>query len=56
MADEPAAEPGLRCRKCGCRDLRVYYTRRKNGRIVRRRRCRHCGTLTTTTEKQNGTQ
>ncbi len=43
---------GLECRQCGCRDFRVYYTRPKDGTIMRRRRCRHCGALITTFEKE----
>ncbi len=43
---------GLECRKCGCRDFRVKYTRPKAGTIMRRRACRHCGTLITTFEKE----
>ncbi len=43
---------GLVCRRCGCRDFRVYYTRgTRSGTIVRRRVCRHCGTMRTTIEK-----
>jgi len=34
---------GLRCPRCGCRRLRVVYTRRvRNGRIFRCRECRDC--------------
>jgi len=43
---------GLECRKCGCRDWRVYYTRQKEGKIMRRRTCRHCGRFITTYEKE----
>jgi len=43
---------GLCCRKCGCRDLRVIYTRRIGGaRLQRRRECRYCGTRMTTSER-----
>lgn len=42
---------GIECRKCGCRDLRVIYTRHRPKRIVRRRECRHCGKRVTTFEK-----
>lgn len=47
-----AGEPlGLKCRECGCCDLRVYYTRgTKDGRVRRVRKCRHCGTEKTTFE------
>jgi hypothetical protein len=44
---------GLECRKCGCRDFRVYYTRKASGkRIMRRRVCRHCGLMITTFERE----
>ena len=36
-------ERGLICRKCGCRDLRVIYTRERIGGLRRKRRCRNCG-------------
>lgn len=42
---------GLVCRKCGCRDLRVKYTRHRDGSIMRRRVCRNCGRLVTTYER-----
>ncbi len=46
---------GLRCPDCGCRDLRVVYTRqRSHGRVVRCRQCRHCGRRLVTTEKVAG--
>ena len=39
----PPPESGLRCRDCGCRDLRVIYVRRAlGGRTMRRRECRNC--------------
>lgn len=42
---------GICCRTCGCRDLRVVYTRqRPDGKIRRRRECRHCGRRVTTYE------
>jgi DNA-directed RNA polymerase subunit RPC12/RpoP len=34
---------GIKCPRCGCRHLDVYDTRRRNGRVVRKRSCRHCG-------------
>lgn len=44
---------GLVCTKCGCRHFHVLYTRPVvNGRILRRRECRHCGYRVTTYEKQ----
>jgi hypothetical protein len=43
---------GLVCPGCGCRDFRVVYTRPKpDGKILRRRRCRHCGRRITTFER-----
>lgn len=54
-ADDAADDaPGLRCRRCGCRDLRVDWTRRRNGRILRRRICRHCGRPMHTREQELG--
>jgi hypothetical protein len=52
----PPQEPerGLSCRRCGCRDLRVIYTRQRRIGIVRRRECRFCGHRTTTWERQTG--
>jgi len=42
---------GLECRYCGCRHLFVVYTRpTHDGRIMRRRECRHCGKRMTTWE------
>lgn len=46
---------GFSCRKCGCRDLRVYRTERlREGRVRRIRYCRNCGTRKTTVEKELG--
>jgi transcriptional regulator NrdR family protein len=46
-------QPGLRCRGCGCGDLRVIYTRhRPGGKILRRRECRHCKKRFTTFERE----
>jgi hypothetical protein len=41
---------GLVCKGCGCRDYRVLYTDRRDGYILRRRECRHCGRRVTTRE------
>ncbi len=41
---------GIECPRCGCRHLPVLYTRRRFGRIVRVRRCRHCGRRVVTSE------
>jgi len=44
-------EVGIRCRRCGCRHLRVLYTRPTiKGRLLRRRECRNCGYRMTTYE------
>ena len=54
--DAPATGPtsadqrGLVCRHCGCRDLRVLYTRQRPGGIMRVRICRHCGRRVITRE------
>ncbi len=49
----PSSESGLRCRDCGCRELRVIYMRKAPlGRVRRRRECRHCGKRTTTYESE----
>lgn len=46
-------EKGLACRRCGCRDLRVYYTRKqRNGQVLRRRYCRNCGERVFTVERE----
>jgi transcription elongation factor Elf1 len=41
---------GLECRHCGCRDLRVLYTRQRPRSIMRVRVCRHCGRRVVTRE------
>ena len=42
---------GLECRKCRCRTFEVLYTRRlADQRVLRRRKCRHCGQRITTVE------
>ena len=46
----PPPSRGLECRGCGCRDLRVLYTRYRAGSIVRVRACRHCGRRLVTRE------
>ena len=45
-------ERGLHCPKCGCRDLRVVYTRKRAGGLRRRRVCRNCGKEMWTMEGQ----
>ncbi|HOM16568.1 MAG TPA: hypothetical protein PLQ00_04525 [Thermoguttaceae bacterium] len=42
---------GLECRRCGCRHFYVTHTLQlPDGRIKRRRVCRHCGTPIVTFE------
>jgi transcriptional regulator NrdR family protein len=48
------ATAGLLCPRCGCADLRVIYTRRRESRILRRRECRHCGRRVTSYERIGG--
>ena len=49
--DNGKSEPGIECRKCGCRHFYVIYTRKRLGKIMRRRQCRHCGKRVTTFER-----
>lgn len=49
--DEP---PRLRCPKCGCPHLPVYWTRQSNGLVRRHRKCRNCGRPIITTERITG--
>lgn len=49
--DDEADEMGPECRRCGCVDLPVYYTRKRAGKIVRRRICANCGQGMTTVER-----
>lgn len=45
------AEVGIRCRGCGCQDLRCTKTMRvREGMIRRYRECRNCGRRMTTHE------
>ena len=56
-APPPAPPPplqGIACRRCGCRDLRVVYTRRRRTGILRRRQCRWCGHRVVTYEREAG--
>lgn len=50
--DRPQERPGVACRRCGCRHLPVYYTRRQNGCIMRVRECRNCGRRLVTREAE----
>jgi transcriptional regulator NrdR family protein len=47
----PNDKHGLACSRCGCRDLRVVYTRPRATGVIRRRECRHCGHRMTTWER-----
>ena len=49
---ENADDRGLCCRGCGCRDLRVVYTRERIGGLRRKRKCRNCGEEMWTMEGQ----
>jgi len=50
---ERHAERGIECWRCGCRQFEVVYTRPlRDGRIKRRRACRHCGEKITTFERR----
>jgi len=58
MADDTAkseGRAGIRCRKCGCADVRVWYTRPGDGVVKRMRMCRNCGEKFPTHEKECGT-
>lgn len=39
----PKYTQGIKCPECGCRDLRIYGTKREGGRVRRYRSCRACG-------------
>ena len=43
MLSKDANEKGVECPKCGCKDLRVFSTRKELRRIKRVRVCRCCG-------------
>jgi transcriptional regulator NrdR family protein len=51
---EETSNRGITCRHCGCRRLRVIYTRAREGKVVRRRECQRCGTRITTWERAIG--
>lgn len=44
----------LRCPRCACPEVPVYYTRRRSGTVRRVRRCRHCGKRFATVERIAG--
>lgn len=46
---------GLRCRRCGGQQFRVIDTRAAlDGKVIRRRECRICGSRMTTWERAIG--
>ena len=51
---EESKQQGIRCPWCGSRHLPVSYTRHRNQRIVRVRKCSHCDRRVTTYEKVFG--
>lgn len=51
--EEAELAAGLMCPACGGRDLPVWSTRRRMGRVVRVRRCRNCLRKVTTFERIN---
>ncbi len=53
-SDSDGDMSGLRCRKCGCGNFRVDYTRPKQNSIMRRRLCRACGFPMLTYERVAG--
>lgn len=46
-----AAPAGIVCSVCGCRHLSVYRTVNQQNKIVRYRKCRHCGKTMTSIER-----
>jgi transcriptional regulator NrdR family protein len=49
-------EVGIRCPRCGCGHLKTTHTEPlRNGRIRRRKVCRHCGRKIVTFEGTSGT-
>jgi len=54
LATKPLRKTGLECPRCGCRDLRAYYTRPRGDHILRKRICRHCGREVITRERIGG--
>jgi len=52
LANQEDDGKGVRCMKCGCRDLRVSHVRdAPDGSRWRRRVCRNCGTARNTYER-----
>jgi transcriptional regulator NrdR family protein len=53
--EKQEAKRGLECRRCGCKHFSVIYTRKApQGRVRRRKECRHCGRRITTYEHSIG--
>lgn len=50
MTDPAIFDDGMECPKCGCHDLRAWYTRRESKRVRRVRICRACGVRVQTFE------
>ena len=58
MTAEPAvrSDVGICCPKCGCRHFKTTHTEPlRDGRIRRRKTCRHCGRRLVTYEVPLGT-
>lgn len=51
---EPENPVGLVCRKCGCSNFKVDYTRSRADMIMRKRICRACGQHLVTHERPAG--
>jgi transcriptional regulator NrdR family protein len=47
----PNIPAGLRCPRCGCRALPVYYTRSQDNHILRIRHCSQCSRRLLTRER-----
>ena len=54
-AATPRSERGIRCPQCGCRHFDTTHTEPlRDGRIRRRKTCRHCGRRVVTFEAPPG--
>lgn len=49
------SEEGLRCPRCHCRHLPAVRSYRAGNLTIRKRRCRHCGHIVTSSEKITST-
>jgi len=54
--DEAQPKAGLECPDCGCRHFEVVRTVQRPKYIYRRRECRHCKRLVTTSERIVGVE